>query len=648
MPRTNVLRVLSGLLLGASVADIPSPAVSSDAEVAVTLSPDTATELRSALANAPRRAPLQILGIADVAEYRTVVPVPMRDGVRLSANLILPRGAGPWPVILIRSPYDPASEVSEPLAALLLPRLVRDGYAIAIVNDRGTQWSEGNYHWLRGANRDGWDILEWVSHQPWATGKVGTFGCSSSAESQPPLATLDHPAHRAMVEMGGGTGLADVPGYHDGQGIFYHGGVPDLAWTWWYHRFGHLAHPQLPPGLDLLQRQQLALAYSPNVVYGDPDFAALAGHLPSGDILRAINSPDAEWNRLIQLTPGSPEWAEYDFIRSGASTRVPGLHIDSWYDTIEAYPTVRMFTELSRHSPHQHLILGPTAHCRMGTETAHTQVGDREVGDGRFDYVSLIEQWYDRWLKDVSTPEPPPVQYYVLSASQWVSAQQWPPSAQTQRLYLRSGGRANSASGDGQLTTAPPPANEPADEYVSDPLHPVPSLGGSCCSAAVSREQSPVEARADVLVYTTPVISAPLRIVGEISAQVYVSSSAPDTDLMLKLVDVYPNGSAYNLGDTALRLRYRSGARQPSRLVPGVAYPIEVTGLATAAELAAGHRLRIEIASANFPNYERNLQTGGANFNEAQPQIARNRIWHDAKHVSYLVLPVASRSSPPQ
>lgn len=636
-----------GWLLGALIVMGPSSRAGPD--VAITLSPATATEVRSKLANAPRPAPLEVLGIVDAAEYRSVIPVPMRDGVRLSANLILPRGTpGPWPVILIRSPYDPADEVSEPLAALLLPRLVRHGYAIVIVNDRGTQWSEGSYHWLRGANRDGYDTVEWVSHQPWSSGRVGTFGCSSSAESQPPLATLNHPAHRAMVEMGGGTAAGDLPGYRD-QGIFYHGGVPDLAWTWWYHRFGHLAHPQLPPGLDVAQRQRLALAYSPEVIYGDADFEALAGHLPSADILRAINSPDAEWNRLIRLTPGSSEWREYDFLRTGAATRVPGLHIDSWYDSIEAYPTVRMFAELAQHSPNQHLIMGPTAHCRMGTETEHTSVGDREVGDGRFDYVSLIERWYDHWLKDVPTPEPPPIQYYVLSSNQWLSANEWPPRpAQPQRLYLQSAGHANSASGDGELAAARPTEKESFDEYVSDPLHPVPSRGGSCCSEAVAREQSPVEARADVLVYTTPALGQPLRIVGEITAHLYVSSSAPDSDLMLKLVDVYPDGSAYNFADTALRLRYRSGAAAPSPLNPRTTYLVDVTGVATAAELPTGHRLRIEVASSNFPNYERNLQTGGRNFDETRGQVAHNRIWHDAAHLSYLELPVVSLASAPQ
>src|SRR5581483_5309101 len=318
------------------------------------------------------------------------------------------------------------------------------------------------------------------------------------------MATLNHPAHRAMVAMGAGTGVGEVPGYHD-QGIFYHGGVPDLAWTWWYHVFGHLYHPQLPADLDLAHRQQLARAYSPQVTYGEADFASLAAHLPSEDILQAIDSPDAEWNRMIRFVPGpgALEWKQYDFIRTGASTQVPALIIDSWYDVIEAYPTVRMYAELARHSASQHLIVGPTTHCQMGTESAHTSVGDREVGDGRFDYVGLIERFYDHWLKGETAPSPPPVQFYVLNANHWVSAEGWPPKdTRLERLYLQSSGRANGASGDGALLAAAPSATEAADEYVSDPLHPVPSLGGSCCSAAVSREQSPVEARSDVLVYS--------------------------------------------------------------------------------------------------------------------------------------------------
>jgi uncharacterized protein len=567
------------------------------------------------------------------------VPVPMRDGVRLSANLILPRRADgrKLPVILIRTPYTPSAEVSEHLATPLLERLVRSGYAIVIVNDRGTQWSEGRYRWLQGANQDGYDIMEWITRQSWAEGKVGTFGCSSSAESQPPLATINHPAHKAMVEMAGATAVGNIPGYHD-QGIFYHGGVPDLAWSWWYRRFGLQDHPALPPGISQDVRARIAQNYSPEPAYGMADFLALASHLPTQDIMSASGAPLTEWDRLIRLTPASREWAEFDFIRDRDQTRVPGLHIDSWYDVIEAYPTTKLFQHLASGSPNQHLIMGPTAHCRMGTETQTTSVGDREVGDGRFDYVTMIAHWFDRWLKDDhSNPELPLVQYYVLNASQWLTADSWPPrGGRAVRLFLRSSGHANSVSGDGRLRDTAPEAAEPADEFIDDPMHPVPSLGGSCCSEQVAREQSSVEARQDVLVYSSDPFAQAARIVGDVNVTLFVGSSAADTDVMVKLIDVDADGHAYNLADTATRMRYRNGYQTPALMQPGKAYAATLTGMVTATDILRGHRLRIEIASSNFPNYERNLNSGGHNFDETQAVLARNRILHSPGNLSFV------------
>ena len=304
---------------------------------------------------------------------------------------------------------------------------------------------------------------------------------------------------------------------------------------------------------------------------------------------------------------------------------MPGLHIDSWYDVIEAYPTVKMFQYLSGNPPNQHLVMGPTAHCRMGTETEATSVGDRSVGDGRFGYVEMILHWYDRWLKDAPSPELPAVQYYVLNSNQWQTTQAWPPpGGHPVRLYLSSEGRANSASGDGKLR--PIKASGPsADEFVDDPTNPVPLLGGSCCSGQVARDQSPVEARQDVLVGTSRPFAEATRIVGDVDVTLSVSSSAPDTDLMVKLVDVDAAGRPYNLGDTAVRMRYRDGFAHPALMQPGKPYSVKITGLVTASDFLPGHRLRIEVAGTNSPNYERNLHSGGHNYDESAARPARYR-----------------------
>jgi len=639
---TNDARITTVLLgarlsMAALLALAPTVKAAGSDDVTLTLDRHTALALSDKLADAREMTPLETLDLEKEAVIEPVVPVPMRDGVRLSATIILPKDKAQQklPVILIRSPYKPSSEVSEPLASTLLPHLVRNGYAVVIVNDRGTQWSGGSYQWLKGANQDGSDTLDWIIRQPWSDGNVGTFGCSSSGESQPPLATLNHPAHKAMVEMAGATAAGTLPGYHD-QGIFYHGGVPDLAWTWWYHRFGLKDRPVLPPDIGQDTRERIAATFSPEPDYGVGDFLSLVSHLPSADILRASGVPMTEWDRLIHFTPASPEWKQFDFVRDGDKTRVPGLHIDSWYDEIEAYPTVKMFQYLSGNSPNQHLVMGPTAHCKEGTETLETSVGDRTVGDGCFDYVTLVTRWFDRWLKDdLSAPELPAVQYYVLNSGEWKAADAWPPpGGRPMRLYLSSGGHANSAGGDGTLVARESARGEVADEFIDDPMHPVPSLGGSCCSDQVAREQSAVEARQDVLVYSSDAFSETTRIVGDVTVTLYVSSSAPDTDVMVKLIDVDTQGHAYNLSDTALRLRYRNGGAAAPPLQAGKAYPVKLTGMVTASDFLPGHRLRIEVAGTNFPNYERNLNSGGSNVDETAAHIARTRILHDAHNPS--------------
>ena len=637
--------------LGALIAIYPALAViplarAADGTVSLSLSRPVALELQAQLAPVRATDLLESLGIQDIATMNLAIPVPMRDGVELAATVIVPRNqsVSPSPVILIRSPYKLADELGEPLAAKLVPELVRNGYVIVIVNDRGSQWSQGHYHWLQGANRDGYDILQWIVKQPWSDGKVGAFGCSSSAESQPGMATLNHPALKAIVEMAGATALGNVSGYHD-QGAFYTGGIPNLAWAWWYRSFGHVNHPQLPRGLSPIERARVAGSYSPEPSYGMSDLASLANQLPSKDILRAVGTPESEWDRLIRLSPNSPEWAAFDFIREGDGTSVPGLHIDSWYDIMEAYPTIKLFQALSLKSPNQHLVMGATAHCMMGTETEHTTVGDREVGDARFDYVPLIQGWFDEWLKGLQPRvQVPAVQYYVLNSNHWESAPTWPPpGGKLIKLFLESNGDANSQSGGGKLVEHTLSKSAASDRFIYDPVYPVSSLGGGCCSDAVSREQSSIESRQDVLVYTTPVYSKTVRIVGDVDVELSVSTSVRDTDLMAKLVDVYTDGHAYNLTDTALRLRYRDGTTHPTLMTPGHIYQIHLHGMITATDMLPGHRLRMEITGSSFPSYERNLNTGGTNFDERTRLTATTQIFHDATHrsfVEYSALPI--------
>jgi uncharacterized protein len=596
---------------------------------------------------------LDLLGVKDVAEATDAVAIPMRDGVSLSALILRPKAlpAGvKSAIILIKTPYVPAVELGRPMASAVLSRLIRAGYAVAVVNDRGTQWSDGEFHLQHFAGRDGYDTVSWLAEQSWSSGKVGSFGCSSSAENQWVLATMNHPAHKAMVVMSATAGIGSIPGYRE-QAIFYAGGVPSLDWAWWYLKYGHIHHPHLPAGLAPEERARLAAVYSSQL--GEPlseDLTVLANHLPSADILKAVSAPSTEFDHLITLSPTDSDWNYYDFLREGESTRVPGLHIDSWYATLMAYGTTKAFEYLSRNSPNQYLVMGATAHCEMGAESRHTMVGDRDVGDATFDYVSLIVDWFDHWLdgKDNGTTSLPNVQYYPLASSQWRSAASWPPpGTKSLKLFLDSTASANSVFGDGRLDEQPR-AGKSYDRYLYDPRNPVPSKGGGCCDSRVAQDQSALEARNDVLVYTTDPLTKSVEVAGYISAKLFVASSAPDTDLMLKLVDVYPDGRAFNVLDTALRLRYRNGYESPKLMTPGHIYEAPMNEMVLASRIPAGHRIRIEVTSSNFPNYERNLNTGGQNFNESHPMIAVNKIYHDRNHRSFIALPILDAREQPE
>ena len=335
--------------------------------------------------------------------------------------------------------------------------------------------------------------------------------------------------------------------------------------------------------------------------------------------------------------PTGPSWQTVDLINASYTGASPSININGWMD-IGAFETVKLF-EFQQHHPDQYLVMAPTSHCKMLVTALDAKLGDRPVGDSRFPYDEIMISWFDRFLlgKPEAWKPMPKVQVFLLGAATWLTGESWPlPETEERRLYLAGGGSANTLWGDGALQPAPGPAG--TDSFIADPHNPVPSLGGDLAmDTPVCLDQRAVECRADVLVYSTPVLTEPITIAGDVSAVLYVSADVPDTDVHVKLLDVYPDGTAYNLAFSCLRLRYRGGLDNPATLTPGEMVRIEITGMTTANYFPAGHQLRIEVAGSNFPLADRNWHAGDRNDLAADGPAARVTLHHGDGQESALV-----------
>jgi uncharacterized protein len=384
----------------------------------------------------------------------------------------------------------------------------------------------------------------------------------------------------------------------------------------------------------------------------DFDYEKYFRHLPVSELNKAVNGPRTAWDEFSRRTPADPRWETLHLSNEGDTFGVPTLWGFSWYDisvapNVALYNHARKNTSTARARGAQQLLIGPMPHCEFGKERRRTVVGERDLGDARFDYVARYIEWFNYWLKGQKNQalQRPSVQYYQMGANRWITGDHFPPAqARYVDLYLDSGGRANTMHGDGVLhSDAARSAN--SDEFVYDPRAPVPTLGGgACCMGSIKAtgafDQSGIEMRSDVLVYTTLPLETDLTVAGFVEVELFVSSDARDTDFTVKLVDVYPDGAAYNLDDSIQRVRYRDGWERLVLMERGSIYKVSFAPLITANTFARGHRVRIEISSSNFPRYERNLNTGGNNFDEAGGVVARNRVHHSPEHRSRIRLPV--------
>ncbi|HMF76385.1 MAG TPA: CocE/NonD family hydrolase, partial [Bryobacteraceae bacterium] len=368
----------------------------------------------------------------------------------------------------------------------------------------------------------------------------------------------------------------------------------------------------------------------------------------------ADKMPVATGGAMIQRAPNDPAWYKGGLWHDNMPVNVPGLWFMTWYDVsvgpnLAAYNYVRS-TAKPEIANEQYAIIAPTLHCQYTRATENTIVGERSMGDARLDYNSFTYGWFDHFLKGEDNQiltTMPKVRYYTMGMNKWQTADTWPPKgAEPMRLFLSSGGKANTLYGDGKLMPDQAAEDKP-DGLVYDPMNPVPSYGGNvCCEGnAVTGgafDQRGMEARNDILVYTSEPLKEGMEVSGPIDATLYVSSDVKDTDVTVKLIDVYPDGGpAYNLDETIQRLRYRDGYDKPLAFMEaGKVYKVALQPMTTSNFFPAGHRIRIEISSSNFPRFDRNLNTGGNNYDEATGVIAHNVIHHSKQYPSQISLTV--------
>jgi putative CocE/NonD family hydrolase len=547
------------------------------------------------------------------------VMVPMRDGIKLAADVSRPDAEGKFPVILARTPYGKFSRAAFEQAEYFAQR----GYVYVNQDVRGRYDSEGEFEVLVNEGRDGHDTIEWLARQSWADGNVGTYGGSYLAWDQW-LAAEEQPPHlRAMV-------VQSTP--------------PDIYLTAWWNGAFSINSLFWCLLLDGRVNQELS-------VYTDP---AIQLHLPVNTLDQAFGRRmDKTLHAWIEHATFDEFWKRQAYQDRLSRVTVPVLHVDGWYDFRDVSATLENYNRMIREatSPvakqNQRVIIGPWAHGNYD----HQKLGDIDFGtEAVIDRKALYLKWFDHHLKkkDYELVEAQaPVRIFVMGANRWRDEQEWPlQRARMTPYFFHSDGHANSSAGDGRLTPAAPIA-EPVDHYTYDPLDATVLAMGP--GESLTADQRKPESRSDMLVFTSEALEAPVEVSGRIRVKLWAGSSAPDTDWVARLVDVHPDGYAQRLTDGIVRARYaeksqyrRSHDELPP-ITPGTAreYTLDLWDISNV--FLKGHRIRVEIASAYLPIFARNLNTGENSLTSTAAQRAQQTIYHDAAHPSHVVLPVVPR-----
>ncbi|MGI8543438.1 MAG: CocE/NonD family hydrolase [Aridibacter sp.] len=606
--------------------------------------------------------------LRDIAVIDRKVMVPMRDGKRMATDIYRPKDSSKkYPIIFSRTPYnfnfwDLRLGAPRDMSSIL--EAVKRGYAYVVMNERGHFFSEGNYDILGAPISDGDDAIKWMASQDWSNKKVGTIGCSSTAEWQPAVASLGNPAFTTMIVQGFGAGIGRVGPYYE-QGNWYRGGAVQMLFISWLYTQQNQIRPMFPANTS--QEDLIRASKSFDLAQQLPpvDWSEAFKHLPEIDIIKAVDGPNGIFadkmdvdtgGAMLKRTPNDPAWSKGGLWDDSMKINIPGFWFASWYDVsvgpnIAAYNHVRKTAD-PEIADKQYMVIAPTLHCSYTRATENTVVGERSMGDARLDYNELTYGWFDHFLKGEENgilKKMPKVRYFTMGSNKWQSSDVFPPAdAKPMKLYLSSNGKANSLNGDGKLLLTPPADDKP-DIFTYDPMNPVPSYGGNvCCTGNAvqggSFDQTKMEQRNDILVYSTDVLKEGIELTGNIDITLYVSSDAKDTDFTVKLIDVDEQGRAYNLDETIQRMRYRDGYDKPLVwMEKDKVYKVKFQPMVTSNYFAPGHRIRLEISSSNFPRFDRNLNTGGNNYDETKGVVARNAVHHSKQYPAEVTISVIKK-----
>jgi len=551
------------------------------------------------------------------------IPVPMRDGINLSADIWLPpssRGSGPWPALLLRTIYDNQEARYIGWAREFTNR----GYAVIMQDCRGRGDSDGDWIPYVCELYDGYDTHQWIGEQDWCDGNLGTFGLSYPGFTQTLPATLRSKYLKAVAPI---ASQQDNYGHHRVNGVIHH----NVAFAF----------------LNMLGR---SMQYE-SLKHFDQD--TFFFELPIDTAMEKVSNTHPYYKGVMEHEQYDDWWSSYSLRDKYSEMAIPSLFITGWFDSL-SNENFKLFNGWSKEAKTEDarsktkLIIGPWSHqiapwgrVPMGENGAYA---DRTFGKQALsDVIEMHMHWYDQRLKGIDTgvDDEAPIKLFVMGKNTWRDEYEWPlERTEWTKFYLSSNG--NAADDGGSLSTEIKTIDQTSDSFTYDPEDPVPSIGSQyqTFDFCGPRDRSHIQLRPDVLTFTTDVLTEDLEITGPISATVWASSDAIDTDFTATLTDLEPEGKAIALCEGIVRARFRDGTENPQMIIPGKIYKFDIDMWNTSNSFNKGHRIRIEISSSNFPRYNRNLNSGNPIASDTDITIANQTIYHGSQYPSHINLPL--------